>query len=339
MAGEKRCGETLKRLTFGLLILVLFSAQGFSAQISPALIYDIGGKFDKAFNEVAFVGAERFRAATGVAFREFEIQNESQREQALRRFASEGNTPIIVAGLAWTETLELVAADFPDTHFALIDGEVTASNVRAIRFKEHEGSFLVGILAAMASSTKVVGFIGGMDIPLIRKFGCGFAGGALSAGASRVLNDMVGSDYRAWLDPALGGRIAEAQMEAGADVMFAAAGATGTGVLQAAAKAGKLAIGVDANQNGLQPGHVLTSMLKRVDLAVENTLLDALSGEFIPGLLYLGLAEDGVGYAVDEHNEHLLSPEMIEAAETAKADIIAGRIAVHDYMTDETCPY
>ena len=332
-------GETLRRLTFGLLLVLLFAAPGFSAQISPALIYDIGGKFDKAFNEVAFHGAARFRAATGIAFREFEIQNEAQREQALRRFASDGNTPIIVAGLAWAETLQRVADDFPDTKFALIDGEVTAANVRAIRFKEHEGSYLVGILAAMASSSKIVGFIGGMDIPLIRKFGCGFAGGALAAGASRVLEDMAGEDYRAWLDPPLGARIARMQMEAGADVIFAAAGATGTGVLQAAAEAGKLAIGVDANQNGLQPGHVLTSMLKRVDLAVENTLFDALNDEFIPGLLHLGLAEDGVGYAVDEHNRDLLRPDMIAAVEEAKADIIAGRIVVPDYLMEGMCPY
>src|SRR5690606_38248357 len=180
----RRCrGGNLKRLTLSLLAVILFTARGLAAQISPALIYDIGGKFDKAFNEIAHIGAERFKAATGVAYREFEIHHEAQREQALRRFASDGNSPIVVVGLAWSAPVGRVAAEFPDTNFVSIDGEGDAAKVRAVRIKEHVGSYLVGILAAMASRSKTVGVIGGMDMPVIRKFGCGYTGGARAAGA------------------------------------------------------------------------------------------------------------------------------------------------------------
>ena len=191
----------------------------------------------------------------------------------------------------------------------------------------------------MASQTKKVGFIGGMDIPLIRKFGCGYVGGAKAAGATNVIYNMTGDTPAAWNDPTKGGEITKSQIDQGADVIYAAAGGTGVGVLQAAADAGKLGIGVDSNQNGLQPGHVLTSMVKRVDVAVYNAFMDAKNDKFTPGFNNLGLAEGGVDYAMDENNKALVSAEMQAAADKAKADIIAGTVKVHDYMSDETCPY
>ena len=311
----------------------------FAADINPALLYDLGGKFDKSFNEAAYNGAEKFKSETGVEYVEFEVSNASQREQALRRFAEDGRNPIVMTGFSWAESLDKVAADFPDLQFAIVDMVVDKPNVRSIVFKEQEGSYIVGLLAGMASETKKVGFIGGMDIPLIRRFGCGYVGGAKAAGATEVIQNMTGDTPAAWNDPTKGGEIAKTQIDQGADVIYAAAGGTGVGVLQAAADAGKLGIGVDSNQNGLQPGKVLTSMLKRVDTAVYGAFMDAKDGKLAGGINDLGLKEGGVDYAVDENNKDLITPEMKEAAEKAKADIIAGTITVHDYMSDDSCPY
>jgi basic membrane protein A len=329
----------MKRIVLGLLAATAMTAQAFSADITPALIYDMGGKFDKSFNEAAFGGAEKFKSETGIAYREFEIQNDAQREQALRKFAQDGNDPIVVVGFSWAAALEKVAAEFPDTKFAIIDMVVDKPNVRSVVYKEHEGSYLVGVMAAMASKSKIVGFVGGMDIPLIRKFGCGYVGGAKAAGATQVIQNMTGDTPAAWSDPTKGGEIAKAQMDQGADVIYAAAGGTGVGVLQAAADAGKLGIGVDSNQNHLQPGKVLTSMLKRVDLATYDAFDDAKNGTFTFGINNLGLAEGGVDYAMDDNNKPIVTQEMIDAVEKAKADIIAGTITVHDYMSDNSCPY
>ncbi|MAW86732.1 MAG: BMP family ABC transporter substrate-binding protein [Phyllobacteriaceae bacterium] len=329
----------MKRMIMGLLAATAMSASAFAADIDPAIIYDLGGKFDKSFNESAYNGAEKFKEETGIAYREFEIQNDAQREQALRKFAEDGNNPIVMAGFSWAAALEKVAAEFPDTQFAIIDMVVDKPNVRSVVYKEHEGSYLVGIMGAMKSETKKVGFIGGMDIPLIRKFGCGYVGGAKAAGATEVIQNMTGDTPAAWNDPTKGGEIAKSQIAQGADVIYAAAGGTGIGVLQAAADEGKYGIGVDSNQNGLQPGHVLTSMLKRVDVAVYNAFMDARNDSFSSGINVLGLAEGGVDYAMDEHNKDLVTEDMLKAVEDAKAKIIAGEIQVHDYMSDESCPY
>jgi basic membrane protein A len=329
----------MKRFVLGLLAATAMSATAFAADVKPAIIYDLGGKFDKSFNEAAFNGAEKFKSETGVEYRDFEIQNDAQREQALRKFAEDGNNPIVVVGFSWAPALQKAAPEFPDTKFAIIDTSVDGPNIRSIEFKEHEGSYLVGVLAAMASTSKKVGFIGGMDIPLIRKFGCGYVGGAKAAGATDVIQNMTGDTPAAWNDPTKGGEIAKSQIDQGADVIYAAAGGTGVGVLQAAADAGKLGIGVDSNQNGLQPGKVLTSMLKRVDVAVFNAFNDAKNDKFDAGKSHLGLAEGGVDYAMDEHNKSLVTEEMKAAAEKTKADIIAGTIKVHDYMSDNACPY
>ena len=318
--------------------LAMSATAALAADDKPAIVFDIGGKFDKSFNESMFNGSEKFKAETGIAYGEFEIANEAQREQAIRNFADQGYSPIIAAGFAQAAALEKVAKEYPDLKFAIVDMVVDLPNVQSIVFKEHEGSYLVGMLAGMASKSGKVGFVGGMDIPLIRKFGCGYAQGVKAAKAdATVIQNMTGDTGAAWNDPVKGGEITKGQMAQGADVVYAAAGATGLGVLQAAADGGALSIGVDANQNYLHPGKVLTSMLKRVDVAVYN-VMKAGNANFKPGIQALGLAEDGVGYAMDDNNKPLVTAEMQAAAEKAKADIISGAIKVHDYTTDNTCP-
>ena len=329
----------MKRILFGLLAATALSFSAYAQEVKPALLYDLGGKFDKSFNEAAFNGAEKFKTETGIEYREFEVTDEAQREQALRRFAEDGNNPIVAVGFNWAPPLEAISTEFPDLQFAIIDSVVDKPNIRSIVFKEHEGSYLVGIMAAMASQSKKVGFVGGMDIPLISAFGCGYAGGAKAAGATDVIQNMTGDTPAAWNDPTKGAEITKSQMDQGADVIYAAAGGTGVGVLQAAADAGKLGIGVDSNQNGLHPGKVLTSMLKRVDVAVYNAFMDAKNGKFTAGMNNLGLAEGGVDVALDDNNKPLVTPEMLAAVEKAKADIIAGTIQVHDFRSDNACPY
>ena len=316
-----------------------FISLGFigSAFAEPAIIYDLGGKFDKSFNESAFNGAEKWKKESGGNYREFELQSDAQREQALRRFAEAGNNPIVMAGFMFATPLAEVAKDYPDTKFAIIDMVVDAPNVRSVIFNEHEGSYLVGMMAAMASKTGTVGFVGGMDIPLIRKFACGYVQGVKAANPNaKIIQNMTGTTPAAWNDPVKGTELTKAQMSQGADVVYAAAGGTGVGVLQAAADANILSIGVDANQNYMHPGKVLTSMLKRVDLAVYNAFSEGTS--LSTGFNVMGLAEDGVGYALDEHNKSLVSAKMISALEAEKAKIVSGEIKVHDYMSDNTCP-
>ena len=197
----------------------------------------------------------------------------------------------------------------------------------------------MGVMAAMASKSGTIGFIGGMDIPLIQKFACGYVQGAKATNPDiKVIQNMTGTTASAWNDPAKGAELTKAEIDQGADVVFAAAGGTGVGVLQAAADAGILSIGVDSNQNGMHPGKVLTSMLKRVDVAVEKVMTDAAAGTLEPGIWSLGLEEGGVDYAMDDNNKDLVTPEMIAAVDAAKAKIISGEIEVHDYMSDNACP-
>jgi basic membrane protein A len=303
------------------------------------LVYGTGGKFDKSFNEAAAIGAEKFKTETGIEFRDFEPTSDTQGEQAIRNFASKGFNPVVAVSFAWTSAMEKVAAEYPDTKFVIVDSVVELPNVRSVVYKEHEGSYLVGLLAGLASKTGKVGFVGGMDIPLIRKFGCGYQQGAHAANASiEVFQNMTGTTGAAWNDPVRGGELTKNQIDQGADVIYAAAGATGIGVLQTAADNGKLSIGVDSNQNHLHPGLVLTSMVKRVDLAVYNAYADAKADKFTAGLQALGVAEDGVGFSLDDDNKSLITPEMLTAVDKAKADIISGAVKVHDYMSDSSCP-
>ena len=308
-----------------------------AAVADPAIIFDLGGKFDKSFNEAAFAGATKWAEETGGSFREIELQSEAQREQALRRFAEAGNNPIVMTGFAFATALDIVAGDFPDTKFAIIDMVVDKPNVRSVVFNEHEGSYLVGVAAANASKSGTVGFVGGMDIPLIQKFACGYVQGVKAANAeATVIQNMTGTTPAAWNDPVKGAELTKAQIGQGADVVYAAAGGTGVGVLQTAADEGIFSIGVDSNQNYLHPGSVLTSMLKRVDVAVYDAFTQ---GEALEtGFNVLGIANGGIDYAVDENNEAVFSAEIAAAVEAAKAGILSGEISVHDYMSDNSCP-
>ncbi|WP_295530068.1 BMP family ABC transporter substrate-binding protein [uncultured Thioclava sp.] len=308
-----------------------------AALAEPAIIYDLGGKYDKSFNEAAYNGAKRWADETGGKYKELEMQSEAQREQALRKLAESGANPIVMTGFAFGDTLNQVAPDYPDTKFAIIDMVVDQPNVESIVFKEEQGSYLVGLMAGMASKTGTVGFVGGMDIPLIRKFACGYVQGVKAANPdATVIQNMTGTTPAAWNDPVKGGEIAKAQISQGADVIYAAAGGTGIGVLQAAADGKILSIGVDSNQNYLHPGQVLTSMLKRVDTAVYNVFKNG--GDIKPGIKVMGLGDDGVGVALDDNNKALVTPEMLKAVDQAKADIISGKVQVHDYMSDDSCP-
>ncbi len=316
---------------FGVLALAV--AAGTTAHAQPAVVYDMGGKFDKSFNEAAFRGIEQWKKETGKPYLEFEIANETQREQALRRMAERGASPIIGIGFGQAAALEKIAKEFPKLQFTLIDMVVALPNVQSVVFKEQEGSFLVGVMASTASKTGKVGFIGGMDIPLIRKFQCGYEQGAKYANPKiETFANMTGTTGAAWNDPGRGGELTKAQFAKGADVVFAAAGGTGTGVYQAAKDAGKLAIGVDSNQNHLQPGTMLTSMLKRVDVAVYNVAKNHTSG-----ISALGLKEGGVDYAMDSNNDKLVSADMRKKVDAAKADIVSGKIKVVDYMAANKC--
>lgn len=330
----------LRTLGLALAGLAACAAAALAQDFKPAIVYDLGGKFDKSFNEGVYSGAERFKAETGIAYRDFEPQNDAQREQALRRFARDGYSPIVAVGFSQASAVEKVAGEYPDLKFAIIDMVVERPNVQSIIFKEQEGSFLVGMLAAMASKTGKVGFVGGMDVPLIRAFACGYVQGVKHARPdAEIFQNMTGTTGAAWNDPVKGGELAKSQIDRGADVIYHAAGGTGIGVLRAAADAGKLGIGVDSNQNGLHPGKVLTSMLKRVDVAVYNAFNDVKDGKFVADIQDLGLKEEGVDVAIDDNNKPLLTPEMLAAVDKAKQDIVSGAVTVHDYMTDEKCPY
>lgn len=315
--------------------VALVALTGTAALAEPALIFDLGGKFDKSFNEAAYTGAKRWADETGGTYKELEMQSEVQREQALRRLAEAGSNPIVMTGFAFGDVLNQVAPDYPDTRFAIIDMVVEQPNVQSVVFTEEQGSYLAGIMAAMASKSGTAGFIGGMDIPLIRKFECGFAQGFKAARPDgTIVVNYTGTTPAAWNDPVKGGELAKAQISQGADVIYAAAGGTGIGVLQAAADGGVLSVGVDSNQNHLQPGKVLTSMVKRVD----NAVYDAFKNGVQPGVRVMDLKAGGVDVAIDDNNKALVTPEMQSALDKARAGILSGEIAVHDYMTDNTCP-
>ncbi|MEX0318832.1 MAG: BMP family protein [Ruegeria sp.] len=327
---------TLMKSLMGAAAAVALTAG--AALAEPALIFDLGGKFDKSFNEAAYNGAKRWADETGNSFREIELQSEAQREQALRRFAEAGANPVITMGFAMADPLSAVAADYPDTKFVAVDVTwLDAPNIRQIGFAEHEGSYLVGMLAALASKSGTVGFVGGMDIPLIRHFGCGYAQGAKAVNPDvKIIANMTGTTPAAWNDPVKGSELTKAQISQGADVVYAAAGGTGVGVLQTAADEGVLSIGVDSNQNHLHPGKVLTSMLKRVDVAVYDAMT---AGENLEtGVFTLGLAEEGVGYALDDNNAPLISDEMKAAVDDARQKIIDGEVNVVSYYENDSCP-
>ena len=310
----------------------VLSSSAFANKIG--VIYDSGGKFDKSFNELAFRTAERVKNELGWEMIEFEAANNTQIEQGMRKVADRGAELVVAMGFAQADAVAAVAPQYPDVNFVAVDVcwvDDPAGNIYQACYKEHEGSFLVGVIAAMASQSGTIGFVGGMDIPLIRKFHGGYEQGAKYVNPNiNVLMNMTGTTPEAWNNPTKGAELTKAQIDKGADVIYQAAGGTGIGVLQAAADAGVYGIGVDANQNYMHPGSVLTSMLKRVDVAVYNAFKSTIDGNYETGVFTLGLAEDGVGWALDEHNASLITDEMKAKVEQAKADIISGKISVTD---------
>jgi basic membrane protein A and related proteins len=293
----------------------------------PGIVYALGTKFDKSFNESAWRGAERFKAKTGIAYHEIEIANDNQRVQALSELIRHGAPVVVAVGFDQRGAVETVADRFPKARITIIDTVGDKPNVQSVVFREQEGAFLVGVLAAMASKSGTIGYLGGMDIPIIRRISEGYAqGGRWAVPGIKIIDNVTGTTPAAFTDPARGAELARSQFDRGVDVIFAAAGITGFGALQAAKDAGKLAIGMDANQNGLFPGTVLTSLVKHVDNAVDDAFMTARASSWKPGVESLGLAEHGVDYAVDENNKALLTPAMRAKAEEARALIIAGKI-------------
>ena len=299
------------------------------------VIYDSGGKFDKSFNELAFRTAERVQNELGWDMLEFEAANNTQIEQGMRKVADRGATLIVAMGFAQADAVAAIAPQYPDINFVAVDVcwvDDPAGNIYQACYLEHEGSFLVGIIAAMASKTGTVGFVGGMDIPLIRKFQGGYEQGAKHANPDiEVLANMTGTTPEAWNNPTKGAELTKAQIDQGADVIYQAAGGTGIGVLQAAADAGIYGIGVDTNQNWMHPGSVLTSMLKRLDLTIFVQAEKTAAGTFEPGIHFLGLADGMVGYAIEDGQ---VTADMQSAAEAAAADIVSGAITVADWSQE-----
>jgi basic membrane protein A len=300
-------------------------------QLRVGIVFDLGGKDDRSFNAMAWEGVQRARDELGVFVRDAEPGDPASLEPAMRAFAERGYDLIVGVGFAQGPLVSAVAGDYPDLKFAIVDTVVDRPNVASLVFREHEGSFLVGMIAAGTSATGKIGFVGGMDIPLIHKFATGYAEGARYVNpAITIYENYCGVTDTAWNDPTRAKELAEAQYDRGADVIFQAAGNSGMGVFDAASERGKLAIGTDANQNWIRPGRILTSMHKRVDVAVFDTIRAAVEGRFTGGVHVYGLANEGVAYTLDEHNRHLIDPALLGRVEGARQKIIAGELVVTD---------
>lgn len=330
----------MKLSQLSLTVAALFiAASASAADPKLGIVYDAGGKFDKSFNQSAFEGASRFKKETNINFIEVQASSDTQAEQVLRGLARKNLDLIASIGFAQQAAVQKVAKEFPKVRFVLIDGVAQGANVNSITFKEEEGSYLVGVAAAMASKSKKLGFIGGVDIPLIRTFACGYAQGAKSVNPKiEVSNNMVGTTSDSWNNPAKGGELARSQFDRGVDVVFAVAGGSGLGTLQTAKEKGKLAIGVDSNQNSLYPGTILTSMVKRVDNAVYESFMLMKNGTWKAGVTAKGLKEDGVDWALDANNRKLITPEIEKRVIGARKDIIDGKVKVIDIRSGAACP-
>jgi basic membrane protein A len=319
----------------GLTALLLFSATLFAAHgadFKVGLVLDRGGKDDKSFNASAYEGGQEAKKKLGIYLKYVEASDDNAFEPLLRGFAQRDFDLIIGIGFAQKEAVKKIAAQFPQKHFAIVDAQVDAPNVRSLLFEEHEGAYLVGAIAAMTSKTGKVGFLGGMDIPLIRRFALAYDAGAKKINPQiGVIENYVGVTSEAWNNPPKGKELSVAQYDAGADIIFAAAGASGLGAFDAAEEKNKLVIGCDSDQNWVKPGHVLTSMLKRVDVAVFSTIEDAKAGKFEGGVKKFGLANKGIDFADDNFNAKLLTDDVRKRANELKAEIMSGKIDVPDY--------
>jgi len=319
-------------------------------QIKVGIVFDIGGKNDRSFNAAAWEGVKRAERELPVCVYDVEPGNPTSIEPAMRAFAEKNFDLIVGVGFAQGPIMQRVATDYPNVKFAIIDGVIfeadgktPKSNVASVVFREHEGSYLVGMIAASKSKTGVLGFLGGMDIPLIHRFQKGYEEGAKAVNPNaRVISNYVGVNDAAWNNPAKGKELALAQIEKGADVIFTAAGNSGLGAFDAVqqygrnpqGEANKFVIGVDSNQNGVKPGFVLTSMVKRVDNAVYDAVKEVLEGKFKGGFHVFGLDKDGVAYALDQYNTPLISEEVLSRVNEARDKIVVGEIKVTDAMAN-----
>ena len=300
--------------------------------IKVGLVLDKGGKDDKSFNASAFRGASQAKNELGIHLKVIECSTDSALTASLRTFAQHHYDLIIGIGVVQKAPLEEVAKTFPTQHFLLVDAKSTLPNVRSVLFQEHEGSFLVGAIGALTSKKKVVGFIGGMEIPLIRRFELGYRSGARFHQAdTKVITHYIGASSDAWRNPSRAKELALLQFSQGADVIFCAAGSSCVGVFDAAQEKNRFAIGVDSNQNWVKPGFILTSMVKSVDKAVFEAIQQENQQRFQSGTFYLGLGVDGVGFSVDTHNRSILSTEVEKKALDLKEQIIRGTLKVPDF--------
>lgn len=296
------------------------------------MVLDKGGKDDKSFNSAAYRGFNQAKDELKVTGKYVEATDDNSFEPMLRGMASKDFDLIIAIGVSQAEAVKKVAGLFPDKKFLIVDGKVESPNVRSVLFEEQEGSYLVGVIAALTSKSGKIGFIGGMDIPLIRRFQMGYEAGASQVNPKiQVVSNYVGVTGDAWNNPPKAKELAVAQYGQGVDVIFQAAGASGAGLFDAAEEQKKLAIGCDSNQNWIKPGFILTSMLKRVDTAVFDAISDVKNGKFKNGIAKYGLKNKGIDYAVDQYNADLLPKWIKDKTDKIKVDIIAGRIKVPDY--------
>ena len=323
------------------------------SKVHVGIVFDIGGKDDRSFNASAWEGVkcastglrpngERCKDEKGnempafdIVMRDVEPGDPTSVEPAIRAFAERSYDLVIGVGFEQMPVVERVAKDYPNVNFVIIDGVIDLPNVASLVFKEHQGSYLVGMIAALVSKTNTIGFIGGMDIPLIHRFEKGYEQGAKAANPNvKVIANYVGVTPAAWNNPGQGKELAIAQIGNGADVIFTAAGNSGLGAFDAAEQNKKFVIGVDSNQNWVKPGYVLTSMVKRIDNAVYQIIKDRVANQFQNGVHVYGLENQGVGYALDRYNEKLIPPEVIQKVDAAKQEIIDGKIQVTDAMAN-----
>ena len=317
---------------FIILLFSTLNSLAYAGSLKIGLVLDKGGKDDKSFNSAAFEGAKRAEKELGIELKYVEATDVNAIENLHRNLAGKGYDLIIGVGFAQVDAIKKISAQFPKTKFAVVDGEVNSSNVKSLLFEEHEGSFLMGAIAALTSKTGKLGFIGGMDVPLIRRFAMGYAAGVKYVNPKATVSEnFIGVTGEAWNNPAKAKELALSQYSSDIDVIFVAAGASGAGAFDAAEEKKKFAIGVDSNQNWMKPGVVLTSMLKRVDVAVFGTISEVKAGTFKAGVYRYGLKDKGVDYAFDENNKNVLSAEVRKKADDIKMKILKGQIKVPDY--------
>ena len=307
--------------------------------VDVGIVFDMGGRGDKSFNDGAYIGAERALKELGIRVRFVEPGEGSDREAGLRLLAAEGMDLVIGVGFIFTDDINQLAKEYPNIAFADIDYAVSIdkdgnplsppANVAALKFREEQGSFLVGAMAALVGRSKKVGFVGGMDTPLIHKFEAGYKAGVKAVCPEcEIIAQYAGVTPEAFRNPGRGKELALSQYQQGVNVIYHASGSTGLGVFEAARTMKKLGIGVDADQYSEAPGFVLSSMVKRVDNAVFDAIKRVKDKTFKGGIYSFGLAEDGVGYVYDANNKALIPDAIRARLEALKADIVAGKINV-----------